>query len=94
MPHVLVRHKVADFAKWKPVFDEHSTTRAAAGSKGGQLFRSASDPNDVTILFEWESIEKAHAFAASADLKAKMKEAGVIELPDIYFLDDGEEFSV
>jgi hypothetical protein len=23
MMHMLVRHKVADFAKWKPVYDAH-----------------------------------------------------------------------
>jgi hypothetical protein len=33
MAHLMVRHKVADFAKWKPVFDGHHPTREAAGLK-------------------------------------------------------------
>ena len=41
MPYVLVRHKIEDYAKWKPVFDEDATARRASGSKGGQLFRNA-----------------------------------------------------
>ena len=93
MPHLLVRHKVSDFASWKPVFDDHGGTRQAAGSKGGKLWRSAADPNDVVILFEWDSLDNARAFASSEDLKAKMQEAGVVDHPDIYFLDDAGDFS-
>ncbi|MGH2521193.1 MAG: AAA family ATPase, partial [Anaerolineales bacterium] len=29
MAHFIVRHKVQDYAKWKPIFDEHSATRQA-----------------------------------------------------------------
>ncbi len=45
MPYILVRHKVEDYAKWKPVFDEHGAARKAIGSKGGYLFRNIDDPN-------------------------------------------------
>ena len=27
MIHMLIRHKVADFAKWKPVYDAHASAR-------------------------------------------------------------------
>ena len=49
MTFVLVRHKVQDFAKWKPVYDEHQATRKASGSKRARLFRSADNPNDSTL---------------------------------------------
>ena len=35
MPYVLVRHTVADYAAWKPIYDEHTNTRKANGSKRG-----------------------------------------------------------
>jgi hypothetical protein len=35
MPYLLIRHKVKDYDKWKPVFDEHGSTRKANGSRGG-----------------------------------------------------------
>ena len=33
MNYLLVRHKVADFSKWKPVYDAHLPTRQPAGAK-------------------------------------------------------------
>ncbi|HEY9500113.1 MAG TPA: hypothetical protein VIR01_00640 [Pyrinomonadaceae bacterium] len=38
--HMLVRHKVSDFAKWKPVYDAHLTARQKAGLKEEYLFRN------------------------------------------------------
>ena len=46
MALTLVRHKVADYGKWKEAFDAHSATRKASGSKGGRLFRNANDENE------------------------------------------------
>jgi hypothetical protein len=39
------------------VFDADATARKAGGSKGGRLFRSANNPNEVVILFEWDNKE-------------------------------------
>ena len=59
MPYVLVRHTVEDYDKWKPLFDGHADARSAAGSLGGQLMRSAENPNDITVMFEWDTMENA-----------------------------------
>jgi heme-degrading monooxygenase HmoA len=94
MPYMLVRHQVEDFARWKSVFDQHGPTRAASGSRGGRLLRGSADPNEVVILFEWDSLEKARRFAESQDLRTAMQRAGVTDTPDIYFLDEVERPSV
>ena len=44
MAHVLIRHKVADFAKWKPLYDAHDATRKASGCQRAWLFRNAENP--------------------------------------------------
>jgi hypothetical protein len=62
MPYLLVRHKVKDYAKWKPVFDEHGTVRKASDFKGHHLFNNADDPNELVILFEVEDLEKARIY--------------------------------
>jgi hypothetical protein len=36
MPYLLISHKVEDYAKWKPVFDEHGATRKASGFQAAQ----------------------------------------------------------
>ncbi|MFQ5799045.1 MAG: cyclase [Bacteroidota bacterium] len=94
MPYILVRHKVADYAKWKPVFDEHGAARKASGSKGGHLFRSADNPNEVIILLQWDDLGKARQFAQTQDLRQTMERAGVIDQPDVYFVDEVEKPSV
>jgi hypothetical protein len=88
MIHTLVRHKVADFAKWKPAYDAHASARQKAGLKEEHLFRNADDPNEVILLFSAEDIDKAKAFAASDDLRQAMQRAGVSDKPDVYFLKD------
>ena len=84
--HMLIRHKVADFAKWKPVYDAHLPARQGAGLKEEYLFRNAEDPNEVLLLFSMEDVDKAKAFAASDDLREAMKKARVSDKPDLYFL--------
>jgi heme-degrading monooxygenase HmoA len=94
MPYLLVRHKVEDFSRWKPIFDEHGATRKAGGSRGGRLFRSVEDPQEVVILFEWDDLDKARQFAQSEDLRQAMQRAGVTDRPDVYFLEEVERPTV
>jgi heme-degrading monooxygenase HmoA len=88
MPSVLIRHKVQDYATWRPLFDEHGTTRQASGSQGGRLFRNASDPNELVILFEWDDLDNARRFASSDDVRETMQRGGVADQPDVYFLEE------
>ena len=84
--HMLIRHKVADFAKWKPVYKAHLSARQKAGLKEEHLFRNADDPNEVMLLFSVEDVDKAKAFTGSDDLRQAMENAGVSDKPDFYFL--------
>lgn len=90
MPYILIRHKVQDYATWKSGFDDHSTTREASGSKGGFVFRNADNPNELMILLEWDELEKARHFVQSDELREKMQQVGVIDQPDVYFLDEAD----
>ena len=92
MPHLIVIHKVQDYASWKQVFDEHTTTRAAAGSKGGTLYRKSDDANDVVLVFEWDSTENAEAFLKSDNLREIMEKAGVVGQPEFIYVDKLENF--
>ena len=42
----------------------------------------------LTLLFEWESLEKARVFLASDELKSKMASAGVKGPPRVDLLDE------
>ena len=86
--YMLVRHKVRDYATWRSGYDAHVPKRIEAGLQELHLFRSADDPNEIVILFEALDLGHARTFAESADLKATMQEVGVIDAPDIWFLED------
>ena len=87
MAFLLIRHKVRDFKTWKTGYDGHQPKRTEAGLTEKYLLRSADDANEVVILFEAQDLKRAKAFAASADLREKMQEVGVVDKPDIYFLE-------
>lgn len=78
MPYILIRHKVKNYARWKPVFDEHGATREENGSWGGHLFRNADDPNEIVILLEWDSLERARKFVKSEVRKRRCSGLGLL----------------
>ena len=86
MIHLFVRHKVADFPKWKNVSDSHKEAQMNAGLKLEQIFRSLADSNEVFLLFEVSDLEKAKAFLYSPEVPKAKEESGVTDQPDIYFL--------
>ena len=91
IPYLLVRHKVEDYERWKPVFDhDHGATRKRSGSKGGWILRSADDPNELVILLEWDSSENARHFVNADETREAMHRAGVADEPDVYFLEEVE----
>ena len=64
--------------------------RKAAGSLGARVFRSQADPNEILVITEWPDVKKAQAFAGSPELKEAMEKAGVVGMPDIYFMEEVE----
>ena len=87
MPHLLVRHKVSNFSRWKSAYDAHLPARKEAGLKEERLLRNVENPNEVFLFFEVKDVEKAKEFAASANLREAMQAAGVVDKPHLYFLD-------
>ena len=87
MAFMLVRSKVRDFKTWKPAYDAHQPARDAAGLTEKYLLRNSDDPNEIVLLFEAQDLNRAKTFAASTDLRDRMQESGVVDKPDIYFLD-------
>jgi hypothetical protein len=88
MVHMIVRHKVADYSRWKDAFDAHLSVRKAAGETEARVLLSVEDHREVTLFFDWDSLERARQFAGSEELKQAMKQAGVVGDPDIRFLED------
>jgi hypothetical protein len=85
---LLIRHKVRDFSEWKRGYDAHLPKRTEAGLTEKHLLRGASDANEIVLLFQTNDLNRAKAFAESPDLRQTMQNVGVLDKPDIYFLNE------
>jgi hypothetical protein len=88
MATIIVRHKVKDYESWKTVFDGFADNRKAGGETSFQILHSDDDPNNVFGIVEYDSIDNARKFFSSPDLKEAMGNGGVLEQPDIYYLEE------
>ena len=94
MAHVLIKHKVKDYPSWKKAFDGVIDIRRAGGEKSYQILHTDNDNNNLVALFEWDSLENAKKYTSSPELKEAMGKAGVVEQPEIYFLEEYSEGKV
>lgn len=81
-----IKHKVANFAKWKAAYETHDSARTANGLHNYVVARGVEDSNMVLIALGMDDADKAKAFSNSEDLKATMKKAGVTGAPEIDYL--------
>jgi quinol monooxygenase YgiN len=88
MASMLVQHQVKDFSEWKNVYDSLADLRASSGELSDTIYRDANNPNELTILFEWDSLENAQKYSQSQELKEAMQKAGVEGPPNISFLNE------
>lgn len=82
---VLIWQKVANFEKWKPVYDGHDTARLSHGLHNYIIGRDVNDSNTVLVALKADDITKAKAFAKDPGLKAAMQKGGVTGAPTILF---------
>ena len=72
MPYALVRHKVEDYARWKPVFDDDAENREAGG-----LPRLGNSPD---LLHKVEGVIVNPLFLDLAPGDAVDEDAGYVRL--------------
>ena len=81
--YTVITHPVKDFDTWKSVFDQFEPVRKKGGERSAVVLRHADDPNMVTVINTWDSIEAFQALFNREELKAGMAEAGVTAPPTI-----------
>jgi hypothetical protein len=88
MAVLFVQHKVEDYSRWRPVFDEMGAVRNAHGATGWRVLRDAANPNDIIILTDFPDVEHARGYAQAPELRAAMQRAGVNGRPTVLLLDE------
>ncbi len=82
---LFVRHEVSDYGAWRKSYDAFGAAQKNMGVGFQAVYQSTDDPNDVTVVHDFRSLEKAQAFVASDKLKAAMQESGVKGAPSIWY---------
>jgi len=83
---MIVKHKVADYAKWKPGYDAHDSARLANGLHSYVIARGVEDSNMVLVAMIMDNADKAKAMGTDPGLKDVMKKAGVMGAPEIDYI--------
>ncbi len=84
MATVFLKHEVADYSAWKPLYDADKPRHDAAGLKEIGVYREVSNKNMVLVIFEVENLETIKEMLQSEDLAKVMKEAGVLTKPEVW----------
>lgn len=90
MAKVIVQHRVADYDRWFPIFNEHEAARRQHGAKGHSIGRDVSDPNTIVIVNEFATVEGARAFSQDPSLPAAMARGGVVGPPQVWIVDEAD----
>ena len=90
MAKLFARHTVRNFEKWHEVYEGEFSrgVRKAGGMLDSTIFRSADDPNDITVVQTFQSVEAARAYMKLSGLNDRMAAAGVVGRPSLWIVDE------
>jgi quinol monooxygenase YgiN len=86
MPHAVATVRVADFDRFIQTFETRGKAkRAEHGSRSAVVYRSAEDPQEVIVFYDWDR-EGIEAFLADPEAREIMAEAGLQGPPEFNFV--------
>lgn len=84
---IVIKHKVADYEKWRMGYDAHDSVRKAYGITHFVVGRGIDNPNMIVIIDKFSDVQKAKDFSMLPNLKDAMKKAGVTGKPEFSYYD-------
>src|SRR5207248_974923 len=86
MPTLAVQLTIADYARWRPVFDKHQSLREKAGLRNVKVYRNADSDKEVLVWSETADAAKARDALGGHEIRTAMQEAGVVGPPRIHVI--------
>lgn len=80
---ILVKRKLNDYDRWKEVVSDLDGIRANYGSKGFTTYRSAGDPNEIYLVFEWDDDKPYTGYFNLPEVQKALVDTGTIEIIEI-----------
>lgn len=88
MVHILATVNIEELEKFISVFATRGAKmRAKHGNTGTRVFTVQDNPNEVRVLFIWESKAAFERFQNDPEVKATMQASGTLGRPKVVFLD-------
>ena len=91
MAILAINHDVEDFDAWKKVYDDFPKQRS--GVRFARVNRNVDDPNNITVIHGFDSVDAARAFVQNTELKDAMAKAGVSGAPRIELFEEVESLT-
>lgn len=73
MVHVIVQHKIDQWAEFERIFLNDAERRKMLGCRGGKVLANAQDPQNLFVVFEWRDLEGAQKFADGLETHEAMQ---------------------
>jgi len=89
MTYLLCRNRVADFSRWKAVFDSHAPAHRKAGLRLVNIWRKIEEPTNIFFIFEVADIDKAREFISNPEAARAGAASGVVD-GEYHFVSDAE----
>ncbi len=86
LPGMIAIHKVDDYDKWRYAYDDFDAYRKKAGIVGHAVNQAVDDRHQVIVYHQANDLDTLRTFAASDELRDRMKNGGVVGTPDIHFI--------
>lgn len=88
MIYLFIRQTVADYGRWKEVFDTHLAARQAGGATAEAfVLRNVEDPSEMIVVLGWSNLAQARLFIQSISWQQALKHMGIVGLPEVRFLE-------
>ena len=81
--HLIVRRKLKDFDAWRGLVNDMEGTRRDHGSLGMTVYRNAVDPNEVTLVIDWDDKKPWRNYFDRPDVQEALKASGTVDITEV-----------
>ncbi len=88
---IILKRRLNNYDQWKKLVSEYDGMRKQYGSKGAHAYRSAKDPNEVYLVFEWDDSMPYQRYMDLPEVKKALADSGtteVIEVSKSFYLEE------
>jgi quinol monooxygenase YgiN len=86
---IIMKRKLKDYDAWKKIVTDFDGMRREYGSRGATVYRSANDPSEVYLVFDWDDSKPYANYLNLPEVKKALAETGTTEVIEV-----GESFDL